>query len=249
MVDRRDLPPGIGLAWGDSPLSRRGPKPAYSVEQIVTTAMAVIDTYGYAALSMPKVAKRLRITPAGLYRYVASKDELLVLLSDAGWGEPPADLYRPGDWRATVTAVTHAIIDRLCARPWLLDIPIPGAPVTPNLLRWTEVQVTAFLGAGLDGTEALRCVVLLDGYARSIARLARDIDHSKAAPVQSAAMTAFLEPLLKERGYPVLAAMLTEGQYRDPERMASAILDDDLDFGLERILDGIEKLVQTRASG
>jgi hypothetical protein len=55
--------------------------------------------------------------------------------------------------------------------------------------------------------------------------------------VQSAAVTEFLLPRLQD-GFPILASMLAQEQYEDG-------LDDDVDFGLHRILDGIEQLVST----
>ena len=64
----------------------RGPKPSHSVESVVAAAIAVADAEGYAALSMPRIARGLGITANVLYRYVASKDELLVLMTDAAWG-------------------------------------------------------------------------------------------------------------------------------------------------------------------
>lgn len=50
-------------------------------------------------------------------------------------------------------------------------------------------------------------------------------------------MTEFLLPRLQD-GFPILASMLAQEQYEDG-------LDDDVDFGLHRILDGIEQLVST----
>jgi hypothetical protein len=50
-------------------------------------------------------------------------------------------------------------------------------------------------------------------------------------------VTGFLYPLLAERGYPLIAAMLVGGDYADSP------VGPDIEFGLNRILDGIEQLV------
>ena len=77
----RQLPPGLALAWGMVPdTPRRGPKPAHSVDRIVEEAIAVADEDGFAGLSMPRIARKLGFTANALYRYVRSRDELLVLL-------------------------------------------------------------------------------------------------------------------------------------------------------------------------
>lgn len=124
-------------------------------------------------------------------------------------------------------------LGRYRARPWLLDIPVRGAPVTPNLLGWLEALLTVFTGSGLPEDEWLSTAILLDGYARTSASLARGLDDGPLTPVQSAEMTGFLYPLLAERGYPILARMLAAQEYADSSPAP------DIEYGLNRILDGL----------
>lgn len=241
MLDRTGespLPHGLALVWDLPPPARRGPKPAYTVAQVVDAAIALADEEGVAGLSLPKIARRLGLTPNALYRYVSSKDELELLLVDAGTGPAPSDL--PTDWREGAAAWARALIARYRARPWLTDLPIRGAPVTPNLLGWLESLLRALTDTGLPAGDLLSSAILLDSYARSIAGLANDLAASEAPPVQSPAVTGFLYPLLAERGYPLVAAMLMGGEYADTP------VDPDIEFGLTRILDGIEQLVTQR---
>ncbi|WP_020120408.1 TetR/AcrR family transcriptional regulator [Streptomyces canus] len=242
--DDEQLPPGLALAWGlPVKTGRLGRKPSQSVEGIVEAAVALADADGFAALSMPNIAKRVGLTANAIYRYVSSRDELLVLVAETAWGPAP-DLETGTDqWRAAAATWTRAMIERCEAHPWLPDLPIRGAPATPNLLRWTEVLLEALTGAGLSTAESLGCALLLDGYARRIASARRDVRNSSAAPVQSAAVARFLQPLLHEHGYPILASMMTNNEYDDD------IGDDDVDFGLTRILDGIEVLIARRTQG
>lgn len=238
MLDRTGeppLPPGLALVWGFQPPARRGPKPAHTVAEIVDAAVTLADEEGVAGLSLPKIARRLDLTPNALYRYVNSKDELMLLLMDAGTGPPPNDL--PKGWRAGAAAWVRALIDRYRTRPWLTDLPVRGAPVTPNLLGWLESLLRALTETGLRSGDLLSCAILLDSYARSAATLANDLAASDATPVQSAEVTAFLYPLLAGRGYPLIAEMLMGGEYADSP------VDPDLEFGLTRTLDGIEQLV------
>ncbi|MBP2327127.1 AcrR family transcriptional regulator [Kibdelosporangium banguiense] len=225
------LPPGLTLAWGVTPASRRGPKPAHSIGQIVEAAVELADDDGLAAASMPNIAAQLGFTTNALYRYVSSKEELTVLLADAGWGPPPGDLVRDGDWRATAKAWAQAAIDRYRTRTWLLDIPLRGAPVTPNLLRWMEILLQALAGTGLAHGELFGSALLLDGFARSAAARARGQTEGHITAERTAAMQAFLEPLLKGGGYPLVASMMSDGRFWEVS---------EVDFGLDRLLDGIE---------
>jgi AcrR family transcriptional regulator len=243
MTDDAHLPPGLVLAWGPPARSNRlGRKPTQSVEQIVDAALELADAEGFAALSMPKIAQKLGLTANAIYRYVRSRDELLVLLGDAAWGPAPDGVAEIPDWRAAATVWTQAMVDRCDIHPWLCDLPIRGAPMTPNLLGWAEAILKALTGAGLSPAESLSCALLLDGYARRIASARRDVRDSSASSVEPAAVTRFLEPRLHELGYSILAALMAGDQYTDE------IHDDDVTFGLDRILDGIDVLIGQRRS-
>jgi len=229
-----ELPPGLALAWGVQPTQRRGPKPGLSVEQIVATGIELGDTAGFAAVSLQKIAGRLGVTTNAMYRYLRSKDELIVLVHDRALGAPPE---LPAGWRRAATAWVHALVDRYAERPWLLDVPIRGAPMTPNLMRWAEVMLQAFAETTLSQHDALGCLMLIDGFARNYANLARQLGANDDVPVQAEQVGAFLVPRLIEGNYPMLVSLYTNAEYEDG-------LDDDLEFGLARTLDGIEVLIK-----
>jgi AcrR family transcriptional regulator len=189
---------------------------------------------------MPKIAQRLGLTANAIYRYVRSRDELLVLVAEAAWGPAPDLASGTGDWRDAANVWTRAMIDRCDVHPWLCDLPVRGAPVTPNMLDWAEAILKVLTGAGLTSIEALGCAFVLDGYARQIGGMRRDLRYSTATPTQSDTVTRFLLPRLHERGHSVLASMMDGDDYTDD------IVDDDVTFGLDRILDGIGVLVTTK---
>ena len=243
LTDDAHLLPGLVLAWGLPAKSNKlGRKPTQSVEQIVDAALELADADGFTALSMPKLAQKLGLTANAIYRYVRSRDELLVLLADAAWGPVPAQVADARDWRAGATAWTQGMVDRCDVHPWLCDLPIRGAPVTPNLLGWAEAILQVLTGAGLSPTEGLSCALLLDGYARRIAAARRDVRDSSTTSVQPAAVSRFLEPRLHELGYSILAGLMAGDQYTDEIHEA------DITFGLDRILDGIDVLIAAKRS-
>jgi AcrR family transcriptional regulator len=241
IADDAGLPPGLALAWSLPIKSNKlGRRPSQSVEQIVAAALELADAGGFTAISMPKIAHKIGLTANAIYRYVRSRDELLVLVAEAAWGAAPDLASDAHDWRAAASTWTRAMIYRCDVHPWLCELPIRGAPVTPNLLGWAEAILKVLTGAGLSPSESLGCAFLLDAYARQIANTRRDLRDSTATSVQSAAVTQFLQPRLQELGYSVLASMMAGSEYSDD------ILDDDVTFGLERILDGINALTTTK---
>ena len=234
------LPAGIALAWGHTISPRRGPRPSHTIKQIVESAIKLADKQGISALSLPRIAASLGLTRNALYRYVRSKDELLTLIYDAGWGSPPESLFGAGNWANGIRAWTLAVIDGYRRRSWLLDVPITGFPATPNVLNWLEAFLRTISDSGLSVHNCLQCALLLDGYARSVVRLSRDVSLRPRTQKQSKAVDTFLVPLLQQRNYTILASIIG-GQ---PVFKESPV--DDVQFGLDRILDGINCLVALR---
>ncbi|MEU0095431.1 TetR/AcrR family transcriptional regulator [Kribbella sp. NPDC006257] len=234
--DGERLPPGLALSWGVYPVQRRGPKPALTVEQIVATGIEFGDSQGFEAISLQKIAAHLGVSTNAMYRYVRSKDELIVLVADQAWGRAPASIVQAGGWREGSRAWVQAQIDRYAVRPWLLEVPIRGAPVTPNLLHWLETLLVVLHDTGLSQHDMLGCAVLFDGHVRSYANLFRQLAASDSAPVESQAVGEFLVPRLISAGYDKLLSLYTNQEYEDS-------VDDDLDFGLTTILDGIQSLI------
>jgi AcrR family transcriptional regulator len=234
--DGGQLPPGLALSWGVHPIQRRGPKPALSVEQIVATGIEFGDSQGFEAISLQKIAAHLGVSTNAMYRYVSSKDELIVLVADKAWGRAPSSILTAGGWREGSRAWCQAQIDRYAERPWLLEVPIRGAPVTQNLLHWLETLLRVLDGTGLNQHDMLGCAVLFDGHVRSYASLFRQLAASDSTPVESQAVGEFLVPRLASAGYDKILSLYTNQEYEDT-------VDDDLDFGLDRILDGIQVLI------
>ncbi len=76
------LPRAVALSWGVAERPQRGPKRELSIERIVDAAIEIADAEGLAAVSMSRVAASLGFTTMSLYRYLTSKDDLLLLMQD-----------------------------------------------------------------------------------------------------------------------------------------------------------------------
>ncbi|MFD2474504.1 TetR/AcrR family transcriptional regulator [Amycolatopsis silviterrae] len=230
--DPRTLPPGLSPAWQGGQRPRRGPKPSHTVEAVVAAAVDLADTEGLAAASLPNIASALGLTTNALYRYVGSKDELLILLAEAGFGAPP-DPPIGLEWRSAVHAWSDAAAKRYAARPWLLDV---REGLTPHRLHWTEQLLAIFTKAGLSTVDALSCAELVTAVVRATADRRRTIadPDSPESSEYAATVRAFLHPRLTEGDYPHLAELTATQEYpaAAPE-----------DFALERVLDGIAALL------
>lgn len=88
-VEGTGLPASLEMAWGLRERPGKGPRPTLTLARIVEAAVSLAATEGMDAVSMGRVAKELGVSTMSLYRYVTAKEELYILMSDAGVGTPP----------------------------------------------------------------------------------------------------------------------------------------------------------------
>ncbi|MET0726564.1 MAG: TetR/AcrR family transcriptional regulator, partial [Leifsonia sp.] len=156
MVDLEDaLPRGVALTWGVAENPQRGPKRELSIERIVETAVEIADAEGLGAVSMAKVAANLGFTTMSLYRYVTSKDDLLVLMEDAASEMPIPSEDDVLPWRDGVHRWVNAVRAVYREHPWIAKVPIAGAPMTPNSLLAADWLLRELRGLPLDDSEKM----------------------------------------------------------------------------------------------
>lgn len=83
-------------------------------EDVVVRALAVLDDYGLADLSMRRLATELGVQPSALYHHFASKQSLLAAVAD----EILARGARPlpaGEWEDRARAACHTLRDSCLA--------------------------------------------------------------------------------------------------------------------------------------
>lgn len=117
-------------------------------------AVGLADAEGLGALSMSRLARELGFTTMSLYRYVSSKDELLVLIQDAGAGPPPP--MTEADWRVGLANWVRDQLTVLRAHPWMVRIPISGPPMNPNSVAWIESGLQAMADSGRIEVEIMQ---------------------------------------------------------------------------------------------
>ncbi|WP_127532874.1 TetR/AcrR family transcriptional regulator [Paenibacillus kobensis] len=245
------LPPGVALSWGIVKQSRRGPKGELSIQKIVGAAIEIADRDGLAAVSMSKVAQSLGFTSMSLYRYITGKEDLLVLMQNAVCEITIPPLDPDKDWRQEMREYVWACVDLFRAHPWFGDIPITGIPLTPGNLQAIDWVLRIMRNFPLNDFEKMSLLLLLSSYSRACGLIMRDMDRSLAeggSPEQfgGAGYGDALRELVKPDRFPFLHPLIMSGSYTDE---ADNPIGNDLEFGLERILDGIEHYLQQRTNG
>jgi AcrR family transcriptional regulator len=237
-------PTALDLLWGTRDRPRRGPRPSLSLERIVTEAISLADAEGLANLSMQHLAERLGCAKMALYRYVPGKSELVALMVDAALGDPPEPPALAGrtpasgeqQWRTVLRLWATTINARYRLHPWAIDATAGARPTGPHEMAWMETALAALAGTGLTAPERLDAVALLNGHVRSLVQVTpagqHDLEAEMARQV-GAALSAHPDR------YPHVLAAFSESP-QPAER------DNALNFGIDRILDGLAALIATR---
>ncbi|QHW31755.1 TetR/AcrR family transcriptional regulator [Paenibacillus rhizovicinus] len=243
------LPSGVALSWGIVKQGKRGPKGELSIKQIVDAAVAIADQDGLQAMSMSRVAQSLGFTTMSLYRYIASKDDLLLLMQESVCTPLPED--KPGQhWRDGMREYVDLCVDVFTRHPWYSDIPITGVPVTPNIMAMVDWVLRMMRPLDLDEFEKMSIMLLMSSYGRSIGQIRRDMVMAMKAGRNAEEFSGLpfspaLKQLVTPERFPDLYPIVMSGVYAG-EREAESTVGDDLDFGLERILDGVEQYLERR---
>lgn len=247
MTDTSALPGVIQAAWGLKERPTKGPKPALSVDRIVAAAVEVARAEGFGAVSMSRVAGELSTSTMSLYRYVANKDELTVLMLEAAVGSAPEPRRPDEAWRAALERWAWAMLEMMREQRWFLQVPVAGPPATPRQLAWAEVGLGALADSGLTEAEKMSVVMLLIGFVRSDATLFGQISDATAAVGRTpdAMMVEYgglLRALVTADRFPMLRRVIDDGVMDRADHP-----DTEFTFGLARLLDGVEMLIDSRA--
>jgi AcrR family transcriptional regulator len=228
----------------------RKPRLGLSLERVVRSAVELADSDGLAAVSMKRVAERLGFTTMSLYRYVASKDELLLLMQDTV-SQPPPGLDAPLDtWRAGLARWTREQHVIMRQHPWLDEVRFIERAGTPSQIAWMDLGLRALTGVPLTEYQKTAILLLFSGYVSTQARLA-------AASVEGARQGLFepdqateafgelLRTVVDPGRFPALHAAVLGGAFAPVDGPTYA----SFDFGLELMLDGVEALIARQRSG
>lgn len=237
---RGDPSRSMELLWGTRKAPSRGPKPSLSLDQIVRVAIGIADAEGLEALSMRRVAGELGFTTMSLYRHVPGKTELLDVMLDTVHAELPLLEGVAGGWRAKLEVAARGEWALYHRHPWALQVPGNRPAPGPHVLAGYESAMRAVADIGLTENEMMYSVHLISAYVQGAARAS--VDAARAEKQTGISDRQWWSDqgrfwdAFDFSNHPTLKRVIMDaGAYPDPEVC--------FEFGLERVLDGIEALV------
>jgi AcrR family transcriptional regulator len=223
------------------PTGRTAPAPL-SRELIVRAAIAVADDDGLVAVSVRKIAAALGAGPMRLYRYVATKDELLELMVDAVYAEIMSIGSIPSDWREGSRALARRVRTAAGLHPWFVEL-LGGRPHQgPNALAYLEA-----LFAVLDTAPGVRNIDWLMRAARTISAYIIGALRSEANEWRTELDTGMDKTQWQTANAPYLYRMIATGRFPHLENVIRDAThppaDEIFEQGLDTVLDGIAALL------
>jgi AcrR family transcriptional regulator len=241
--DEQDLTAPGSPAWWAARNGRAEPQPRVPItlDRIIAGALELIDRDGLDALSMRNLAAELGTGTTTLYRYVAGKDEVLVLVADAVLGE--TRLRRPLDgagWREVLEELAHSMRAALSHHPNVAALFATAVPVGPNSLRGRELSLGVLRACGFNETLAADVYTALahQVLASVLQEPMDDFRAGRLGAAKSLTLRDFYRSLPADQ-YPHVVELA--------DQLTSRTALEEFEFGLGCLLDGVEmRLEQTR---
>jgi len=213
------------------------PRPPLSRERVLEAAIGLADAGGIESLSMRKLAGALGVEAMTLYYYVANKDEILSSIVDMVVSE--FELPNPeADWKAAIRRTAISAFEVLQRHPWAASLMLHGTTVSTARLRYMDAILGSLRRGGFSADLTDHAYHALDSHIMGFTlwvvsmNLGTDEDLAKMAE-------QFLRELPID-DLPYLAEHIQQHMKpRDPND------EGDFAFGLDLILDGLERILET----
>ncbi|EPD95874.1 MULTISPECIES: TetR/AcrR family transcriptional regulator [Streptomyces] len=208
----------------------------------VDTALRLLDEAGLDALTMRGLADALGVQAGALYRYFATKHDLLTAMAErmlegaAGPGAaaaPPDSATAPtATWDSRVAGLARALRTALLAHRDGARVYAGTHSTGPNTLGFSEAVLAVLRDAGFDDADATRALLTLVNF--TVGHTLEEQATLPEGPASGADTDAKTEPLRRgvaAAGLPHLTAALPT--------LTSTDFSAHFEFGLELLLQGL----------
>ena len=213
--------------------ARRAP---LSRERVLRTAIELADQGGLGSLTMRKLGQQLGVEAMSLYNHVANKDDILDGIVDLVVGDidvPPAGTH----WKAAMRQRSISAHQVLLAHPWAAMLVMSRFNIGPGMTRYLDATLGRLREGGFSIEEALDAWHTLDShlYGFTLQELNLPFGVEETQNVSASVLGQ-----IPAEQYPYVFEVIT--------RIMQTGRDEDFEFGLDLVLDGLERIAGRSAS-
>jgi AcrR family transcriptional regulator len=194
----------------------------------------LLNRDGLEGLTMRRLAVEVDIPTSNLYGYFRDKQELVDAVIDLVASRSPLPEVT-GPWRAQLQDLMRWLRRELVRHPDLVKVRLERPILSPGALRLTEKAMEILLGAGFTKAEAARGYQTLFVFTFGSAAFG---PHGDPDEDRRRVQAAYV--LLPPEEYPVLSSSI-------PEAAAVMAGEEQFEYGLARLLDGLEARPRRRS--
>ena len=210
------------------------PRVPLSRERVLRAAVALADAGGIEALSMRKLGQELGVEAMSLYNHVANKDDLQAGMVEIVLDEfeMPAD---ERDWKATIRKSAVSAHATLLRHRWAPNLMMTVTKVSPERLRWNEFVLGTFREAGFSADLTHHAYHALESHITGFALWQVNMPFESREE-----LVGMAEDFLRDfpvDDYPYFIEHVR--QHLEPSSPSGST---EFEFGLDLILDGLERL-------
>jgi len=203
-------------------------------ERVLRTAIELADRDGIESLSMRKLGRVLGVEAMSLYNHVASKDDLLDGLADIIVGEIEVP-SNGGEWKADMRRRAISAREVLARHPWAGGLMESRTNPSAARLRYPDAVIGILRDAGFSIELAVHAFFTLDSYIYGFAVQEKNLP--SGTPEELAVMSELTLREIPAGEYPHLNEVIVDHVMAHGFDYA-----DEFEFGLDLILDGLERL-------
>ena len=211
------------------PAPRAARRAPLSRERVLRAAIALADQNGIESLTMRRLGQELGVEAMSLYNHVANKDEILdgivdLVLSDI-------DVPAAGtDWKSAMRRRAISAHEVLLAHPWSAMLIMSRFNIGPGMTQYLDATLGRLREGGFSIDGALDAWHTLDShiYGFTLQELNLPFDIEESQQVSAAVLGQ-----LSADTFPYVVEVITQIMQTGRE--------EDFEFGLNLILDGLER--------
>lgn len=209
------------------------PPTPLSRDRVLRAAIALADEHGIGALTMRRLGQSLGVEAMSLYKHVAGKDDILDGIVDRVFAEIDLPDDAP-DWKTAMRARATSARDAFARHPWAVPIMDSRLSPGPATLRHHDWVIGRLRAGGFAIPMAAHAFAVLDAFVFGFAVQEASLPFDTSNEATDVAGSA-LRDVTPDR-YPHLVALATEHVMKPGYAFS-----DEFAFGLELILDGLER--------
>ena len=217
----------------------KGTRAPLSRERVLQAAVELADQSGIESLTMRKLGESLGVEAMSLYNHVANKDALLDGMIDLVFGE----IELPNiDWRTAMRRRGNSAREVLRRHRWAIGLMESRRAPGPATLAHHDAVIGCLRNGGFSVEMAAHAFSVLDSYIYGFAMEEAALPFDSSNADETAELVDMILAGLPKDQYPHLRELTVEHVLKPGYDYGK-----EFDFGLELILEGLERALEPRS--